>query len=537
MSPLAALVARRSTPPRSSPRGATTSSSSAASATGSRRSSARCPPAPARSSTRSCARTRRRWRRGSRRGGSRRWTSGARGTPCPAGEFPETDAFAAACSSSRPPGPRARGHGPRRARGGGGAPVSGPPARPRRPLLARSAPARALRAEWSALFDAAADPSPFLSWEWLDGVVARVRRAARAVDPGGARPRRRARGPPLSSPAGRGAARRPALAPPRERGHRRRRARRPRAAPPTRPRRARRSRGRSRTPIGDWDVLELEDLPAARRRWRAPRAIAARGARAERRARLRLPRLRAARDLRRAPRRVPRRETYGRRGPRLARQPGFRSTWRPRPRRRPPRSRTSSACTGSAGPRRRLRRASAGPGRGLPPRRRAAARGARLAPAVPAPPAARRSPRCTAIEVGRRFFYYQSGYDPAWSPRSPGLVLVGRTVEDAYARGLADYDFLRGTEPYKLDWAWDRRETCTLRVHAPSLRAGHRLARARGLARCAGRGALDRARSRLAGAEARAPRGSTPARSRANVRGTDMLDRLDLDPNGSSGAR
>ena len=75
------------------------------------------------------------------------------------------------------------------------------------------------------------------------------------------------------------------------------------------------------------------------------------------------------------------------------------------------------------------------------------------------------------IEIARRFFFYQSGWDPAWSARSPGVVLVGRTVEDAYARGLTDYDFLRGTEPYKLDWAQDRRETCNVRLRAPSLRA------------------------------------------------------------------
>ncbi len=74
------------------------------------------------------------------------------------------------------------------------------------------------------------------------------------------------------------------------------------------------------------------------------------------------------------------------------------------------------------------------------------------------------------IELGRRFYYYQSGMDPAWSARSPGLVLLGKSIEDAYARGLRDYDFLRGTEPHKLDWAHDRRETCTLRVRAPSLR-------------------------------------------------------------------
>ena len=68
------------------------------------------------------------------------------------------------------------------------------------------------------------------------------------------------------------------------------------------------------------------------------------------------------------------------------------------------------------------------------------------------------------LEVGGRFFYYQSGYDPAWSARSPGVVLVGRTIEDAYARGLTDYDFLRGTEAYKMDWASDRRETCSVRA-------------------------------------------------------------------------
>jgi CelD/BcsL family acetyltransferase involved in cellulose biosynthesis len=75
------------------------------------------------------------------------------------------------------------------------------------------------------------------------------------------------------------------------------------------------------------------------------------------------------------------------------------------------------------------------------------------------------------LELGGRFYYYQSGMDPAWAARSPGLVLIGATVEDAYDRGLADYDFLRGAEPHKLDWAQDRRETCALRARSPSLRA------------------------------------------------------------------
>ncbi|HET9594663.1 MAG TPA: GNAT family N-acetyltransferase [Anaeromyxobacteraceae bacterium] len=75
------------------------------------------------------------------------------------------------------------------------------------------------------------------------------------------------------------------------------------------------------------------------------------------------------------------------------------------------------------------------------------------------------------LQLGRRFYYYQSGMDPAHASRSPGLVLIGKTVEDAYAAGLADYDFLRGTEPHKLDWAADRRETLSLRLRAPGLRS------------------------------------------------------------------
>jgi CelD/BcsL family acetyltransferase involved in cellulose biosynthesis len=75
------------------------------------------------------------------------------------------------------------------------------------------------------------------------------------------------------------------------------------------------------------------------------------------------------------------------------------------------------------------------------------------------------------LELSGRFYYYQSGMDPAWSARSPGLVLLGKTIEDAYARGLGDYDFLRGTEQHKLDWASDRRETCALRLRAPGLRS------------------------------------------------------------------
>ncbi|HEX8435796.1 GNAT family N-acetyltransferase [Archangium sp.] len=66
------------------------------------------------------------------------------------------------------------------------------------------------------------------------------------------------------------------------------------------------------------------------------------------------------------------------------------------------------------------------------------------------------------------FIYFQSGYDPAWRNRSVGLVLVGETFRDAIDAGLAEYDFLRGTESYKSDWTTQQRRTVSLRVLSPN---------------------------------------------------------------------
>jgi CelD/BcsL family acetyltransferase involved in cellulose biosynthesis len=65
---------------------------------------------------------------------------------------------------------------------------------------------------------------------------------------------------------------------------------------------------------------------------------------------------------------------------------------------------------------------------------------------------------------GDKFNYYQSGYEPLWSSKSPGLVLLARTVQDAFADGLREFDFLRGNESYKSDWARAERWTIQLRL-------------------------------------------------------------------------
>lgn len=57
------------------------------------------------------------------------------------------------------------------------------------------------------------------------------------------------------------------------------------------------------------------------------------------------------------------------------------------------------------------------------------------------------------LDDGRAFYYYNSGYDLDWANYSVGLVLIGLSVKNAIERGNLVYDFLRGDETYKFDWA------------------------------------------------------------------------------------
>jgi CelD/BcsL family acetyltransferase involved in cellulose biosynthesis len=64
----------------------------------------------------------------------------------------------------------------------------------------------------------------------------------------------------------------------------------------------------------------------------------------------------------------------------------------------------------------------------------------------------------------QRFLYYQSGYDPLWASRSVGMVLLARTVKDAFAEGCTEFDFLRGDEAYKTQWKRAERWTVRLQL-------------------------------------------------------------------------
>lgn len=58
-----------------------------------------------------------------------------------------------------------------------------------------------------------------------------------------------------------------------------------------------------------------------------------------------------------------------------------------------------------------------------------------------------------ALENSGTFYYYNSGYDADYANLSVGLVLIGMSVKHAIERGNTVYDFLRGDEAYKFDWA------------------------------------------------------------------------------------
>jgi CelD/BcsL family acetyltransferase involved in cellulose biosynthesis len=67
------------------------------------------------------------------------------------------------------------------------------------------------------------------------------------------------------------------------------------------------------------------------------------------------------------------------------------------------------------------------------------------------------------FSVGRTFQFYQCGMHPRWMHYGPGQMLIGHAIEHSIRQGLTIFDFLRGDEPYKSQWASHTRENRTLR--------------------------------------------------------------------------
>ena len=68
------------------------------------------------------------------------------------------------------------------------------------------------------------------------------------------------------------------------------------------------------------------------------------------------------------------------------------------------------------------------------------------------------------FSLGGSFYYYQSGFDPAYSRLSVGTLVLCSAIQSAIRTGHSKFDFLRGTEPYKRLWADDYCQLCTVRL-------------------------------------------------------------------------
>jgi CelD/BcsL family acetyltransferase involved in cellulose biosynthesis len=71
------------------------------------------------------------------------------------------------------------------------------------------------------------------------------------------------------------------------------------------------------------------------------------------------------------------------------------------------------------------------------------------------------------LRYGPTFYFYQSGFDPAYGRHSVGAATMGLTIKTAIEEGASEYDFLHGDEEYKFHWARGVRNLTRLELHPP----------------------------------------------------------------------
>jgi CelD/BcsL family acetyltransferase involved in cellulose biosynthesis len=72
-------------------------------------------------------------------------------------------------------------------------------------------------------------------------------------------------------------------------------------------------------------------------------------------------------------------------------------------------------------------------------------------------------------ELGGRLFMFKTGFDPAFARQAPGHLLVSHVFDDGIARGVREFDFMRGDHAYKLGWTNRTRHLVTVRLTRPGL--------------------------------------------------------------------
>ena len=74
-----------------------------------------------------------------------------------------------------------------------------------------------------------------------------------------------------------------------------------------------------------------------------------------------------------------------------------------------------------------------------------------------------------AFRYNHVFYFYQSGFDPAYGKYSVGLVTMALSIKAAIEEGAEEYDFLRGDERYKFQWTNTVREIGKLVISPPRM--------------------------------------------------------------------
>jgi CelD/BcsL family acetyltransferase involved in cellulose biosynthesis len=67
------------------------------------------------------------------------------------------------------------------------------------------------------------------------------------------------------------------------------------------------------------------------------------------------------------------------------------------------------------------------------------------------------------FSLGKTFQFYQCGMHPGWTHQGAGQLMIGNSIDEAIRTGHADFDFLRGGESYKAEWAEQSRHTVVAR--------------------------------------------------------------------------
>lgn len=69
---------------------------------------------------------------------------------------------------------------------------------------------------------------------------------------------------------------------------------------------------------------------------------------------------------------------------------------------------------------------------------------------------------CFGFELGKAYFLYNSAHDPEVRELSPGIVHIASLIESGIESGLRRFDFLQGTERYKMEFGATGRRLVTI---------------------------------------------------------------------------